>query len=625
MKNGFLSQLFVLTGVLIAILTACLLGWILYHRLCLSFDTVPSGGSVKQPGLQLAARAFGLSEPMQYRRTKAVSNTKKWHCLAWSLVLLPGLAFAKPEDSEDVPENARVADLQVVDCLLPGMVRRLGNMQYLSPRRPVRTTAADCRIRGGEYTEYDRADYKTALQVWMPAAEAGDAEAQANVGEIYERGLGGEPNYEAAAIWYERAAEQGNSRAQFNLGTLYEQGFGVEKNRLLALNWYRRAWGIPEDSLVYQSMANHEAEEARAELQKAIAVRDSRITRLQADLQELEKTHQAQAGQLAELSSHTASVAAEDTAVEDTLRAEIQDLRLWIEALESERSVSMQQLAALPKTRASEEENQVSRRTIPGRSITAGDLDFGRYFALVIGNQDYAKIDDLDTPENDATRVADLLQRKYGFAVEVLLNANNIEVMERINDLSERLDENDNLLIYYAGHGARIRAGDVESGYWLPVNADAPPRNTYWVSNEFVTGHLSRIPARRVMIVADSCYAGLLSDAPSYLMLEGAPEYTDEFMQYKLPKRSRLLLSSGGDRPVLDNGAPENSVFAAVLLETLEANEGILSGPQLYAAIDEQVRQRSAANGFDQSAEYKVIKGAGHEVGDFFFVPNGLR
>ncbi|MEM7496294.1 MAG: hypothetical protein AAF471_09415, partial [Myxococcota bacterium] len=140
---------------------------------------------------------------MQYRQVKEVSIYKKWQCLAWSLVLFSGLAFAKPEDSEDVPENARVADLQVVDCLLPGMVRRLGNMQYLSPRRPVRTTAADCRIRGGEYTEYDRADYKTALQVWMPAAEAGDAEAQANVGEIYERGLGGEPNYEAAAIWYE--------------------------------------------------------------------------------------------------------------------------------------------------------------------------------------------------------------------------------------------------------------------------------------------------------------------------------------------------------------------------------------------------------------------------------------
>src|SRR5690606_35347632 len=98
--------------------------------------------------------------------------------------------------------TANLAELQVVDCLLPGQVRRLGSSSYVAPRRPVHTTAADCRIRGGEYVEYDRADYRTALNVWMPAAEAGDPEAQANVGEIFERGLGGEPNYEAAAIWY---------------------------------------------------------------------------------------------------------------------------------------------------------------------------------------------------------------------------------------------------------------------------------------------------------------------------------------------------------------------------------------------------------------------------------------
>ncbi len=53
----------------------------------------------------------------------------------------------------------------------------------------MKTTASDCRIRGGEYVEFDRADMKTALKVWLEAAQAGDPEAQNNVGEIYERGL----------------------------------------------------------------------------------------------------------------------------------------------------------------------------------------------------------------------------------------------------------------------------------------------------------------------------------------------------------------------------------------------------------------------------------------------------
>src|SRR5215216_3017694 len=62
------------------------------------------------------------------------------------------------------------ADLEVVDCLLPGQVRALGSRTYLTQRRPVKTTASDCRIRGGEYVDFDRANMKTSLNVWMEAA-----------------------------------------------------------------------------------------------------------------------------------------------------------------------------------------------------------------------------------------------------------------------------------------------------------------------------------------------------------------------------------------------------------------------------------------------------------------------
>ena len=81
--------------------------------------------------------------------------------------------------------------LLIVDCLLPGQVRKLGGqMTYLSPRRPVKTTAVDCEVRGGEYVAYDRANYATSLAVWMPQAEGGDPQAQVYVGEIFEKGLG---------------------------------------------------------------------------------------------------------------------------------------------------------------------------------------------------------------------------------------------------------------------------------------------------------------------------------------------------------------------------------------------------------------------------------------------------
>ena len=62
------------------------------------------------------------------------------------------------------PKNAE--SFFIVDCLLPGQIRKLGqSLNYLTARRPTKTTAGDCEIRGGEYVSYDRANYATALKI----------------------------------------------------------------------------------------------------------------------------------------------------------------------------------------------------------------------------------------------------------------------------------------------------------------------------------------------------------------------------------------------------------------------------------------------------------------------------
>src|SRR4030095_10768033 len=133
----------------------------------------------------------------------------------------------------------------VVDCLLPGKVRKLGaGATYVTPRRPVKTSARDCEIRGGEYTACARATYAGALRVWLPLAESGDPEAQTYVGEIFERGVEGVPDPAAAVMWYTRAAEQGYGPAQLNLGSLYDRGVGVKEDAKKAREWYRRAAGL---------------------------------------------------------------------------------------------------------------------------------------------------------------------------------------------------------------------------------------------------------------------------------------------------------------------------------------------------------------------------------------------
>ena len=62
---------------------------------------------------------------------------------------------------------------------------------------------------------YIRKDYATALRLWLPLAEQGDAQAQSNLGSLYYGGRGVPQDYAKAMKWYRKAAEQGNAKASF--------------------------------------------------------------------------------------------------------------------------------------------------------------------------------------------------------------------------------------------------------------------------------------------------------------------------------------------------------------------------------------------------------------------------
>ena len=88
---------------------------------------------------------------------------------------------------------------------------------------------------------YNSGDYVTAIKEWMPLAEQGDADAQNNLGVMYENGYGTTQDYKKAAKWYRLAAEQGQGVAQEQLGELYFRGIGVLQDDEQAFKWYRLA------------------------------------------------------------------------------------------------------------------------------------------------------------------------------------------------------------------------------------------------------------------------------------------------------------------------------------------------------------------------------------------------
>ena len=87
----------------------------------------------------------------------------------------------------------------------------------------------------------DRGHYATALRSWLPMADTGDAQAQNNVGFMYEGGLGVSQSYLIAMDWYRKAADSGLAEAQHNIGMLYHHGYGVAANPVEALRWFKLA------------------------------------------------------------------------------------------------------------------------------------------------------------------------------------------------------------------------------------------------------------------------------------------------------------------------------------------------------------------------------------------------
>jgi len=783
-------------------------------------------------------------------------------------------ALSTPVVSSTDDPSRDVDKLMIVDCMLPGKVMRLGaGARYMSARRPVKTTGADCEIRGGEYVAYDRANYASSLKVWLPEAKAGDPKAQTYVGEMFEQGLGTMPDYQTAVAWYRKAAEQGFERAQMNLGSMYERGLGVEQDDVEALNWYRRATGMADDELILSSEAEEqrealeaEAEELRTALQASEAeiaslknsldasrrqLNDSqgRLDNTMLELEEMRfrasqaqamggdstdvaalldeirlketelaanrnelmdirvaydrqqaqftaqldaqeddkaataalldmeqekiKSLESQVAQLAqslqtrqaelassneqlmelrrqlaaassgdpsgggnnselmaviarqqaelEKKAHSTSFLEQELANQkqqleaerqayvqreqrlladaDIMAGEMQDLQKRLDQTQVLLSSYQQRLSQSDRLIQRQEAEILQRRTelqqlqssgqganndqirsletklgnqsinlagsqgehaalistvnkleieldrlrgqinstgtlaqantrgytpAPGPAPTSTprpnipEVAFGEYHALIIGNNDYPELPSLTTPVNDATAIARMLEEKYGFKTQVLINADRYAILQTLNSYRERLSEDDNFLLYYAGHGTLDEKNN--RGHWLPVDAH-PSVATNWISNVTITDHINTFTAKHIMVIADSCYSGTLTRQVRTSPPRGRSKKREiEYYRKWAGKTSRTALTSGGTQPVMDGGGGSHSIFAKSLLNTLEKNDGILPGPELFLEVHQRVSS-SGLNEVEQVPTFDVIQNTGDLGAPFFFVP----
>jgi len=112
------------------------------------------------------------------------------------------------------------------------------------------------------------------------------------------------------------------------------------------------------------------------------------------------------------------------------------------------------------------------------------------------------------------------------------------------------------------------------------------------------------------MFISDSCYSGTLTR--EYQFSTSGNTLTPEQI---LQQRSVMVMTSGGEEPVFDDGYPGHSVFAGNLIDTLNQIPEDDMAFDVFGKVKNIITET-----VPQTPSYGAMISAGHEEGgDFVF------
>jgi Caspase domain/Glucodextranase, domain B len=239
------------------------------------------------------------------------------------------------------------------------------------------------------------------------------------------------------------------------------------------------------------------------------------------------------------------------------------------------------------------------------------NLKTENYYALFIANNDYKYISKLDNPIDDATKLKQVLQKKYGFEKEhifFLTNQTRKEVISKLSELRRSLSESDNLLVYYSGHG--FYDAETKYGYLIPIDGKLGDVSDY-LSESDITNSLKAIKTNHTLLILDACFSGSMlyntRNARENLAFEQIAQ-----------SKSRTMMTSGFLTEV-----PDKSAFAEYLVKKLNENkEKYLTDEELYTAIKIPVmsNSQSVGKGEKPAPQFGIISNTEHDGGSFIFI-----
>lgn len=252
----------------------------------------------------------------------------------------------------------------------------------------------------------------------------------------------------------------------------------------------------------------------------------------------------------------------------------------------------------------------------------------GSWRALLIGISDYSLsngyVPNLDTPARDVRQLESMLRDHYDFVeIETVVDrqATRRGILAAMSRLNRSAGRGDNVLVYYAGHGVLRDDG---AGMWMAADSAYEEDG---IPNSDLKQRIALLPARRVLLVSDSCFSGAFLKKRGIAVKTELVKEAEAAQQMSISlvrniNASREVISSGNLSPVADQGigyCRGLSPFACQLLTALEKVPvgAALGTTDLFVDIYANM-QRNTSAGPMQRPQRGTIEG--HAGGEFYFV-----
>ena len=232
-----------------------------------------------------------------------------------------------------------------------------------------------------------------------------------------------------------------------------------------------------------------------------------------------------------------------------------------------------------------------------GLAVTTEDI-YDNSYALIIGIDKYENVRSLDYAVKDAVDIQSMLVDKFNFQQDniVLLKdeeATKASIIQEFSNITKKANDNDRVLIFFAGHGETIDLPDGgEMGFLLPVDGDKTDLYLSAIKMEELKTLSLLSDAKHILYLVDACYGGIVSVGARGLDAESTPDYLDKITQYK----SRQIISAGGrGEEVIEKAEWGHSAFTKNLLSGLRDSkadrdsDGIITVQELGTYLQKKV------------------------------------